>query len=126
MVSSHLGSKVADHSPYGVIVARGPGIARGKSLNLGPLGSLREMIHGETDVLDVLPSLLYLHGLPVAEDLSGRGIGAMLTDVLRERQPLVTMKSYCDFSAQRKVRPVVDPAASEIYKRRLRALGYID
>ncbi|MGD2115401.1 MAG: alkaline phosphatase family protein [Acidobacteriota bacterium] len=119
-------AKGADHSPYGVIVARGPGIAAGRNLNLNPLGSLRELLHDRTDVLDVLPTLLYLHGLPVAEDLSGRVLGDLLTGELRETQPLLHVRSYGNFAVNRRVEVEVDPAMSKEYEERLRALGYID
>lgn len=118
-------AKRADHAPYGVLLARGPGIARGKNLNLDLAGSLRERVHGTTDVLDVLPTLLYLHGLPVAGDLPGTVATALLTDELLGRQPLVQVQSYGRYDRTGKVEPVLDPAASEEYEDRLRALGYV-
>lgn len=121
--SSH--SKGADHSPYGVLLAKGEGIERGKRLNLDPLGSMRERLHGETDVLDVLPTLLYLHGLPVADDLQGDILSSLLTKRYLETQPVVHVDSYGDFSRERKVEVVLDPEASEEYEDRLRSLGYI-
>ena len=117
--------KKADHGPYGVLLARGPGIASNRNLNLTLLGSIRESIHGRSNVLDILPTLLYLHGLPVADQLPGRVLTELLTPELRSRQPVVRVKSYGDFASDRQVHPSVDPEDSSEYEERLRALGYI-
>jgi predicted AlkP superfamily phosphohydrolase/phosphomutase len=118
-------SKGADHSPYGVIIARGPGIRRDHDLNMDLAGSLRESIHGTTGVLDVLPTLLYLHGVPIAEDLPGSVLTAMLTDDLLDRQPVFRIALYRQYDEGKDAGQAVSPEVSEEYEQRLRALGYI-
>jgi len=117
--------KGATHSPYGVLIARGEGIQEGRSINLDPVGSFREALHGTTDVLDVLPTLLYLHGLPIARDLEGEILGDLLTPRFLERQSVLWVDSYGDFSKERPVDVVLDPEVSKEYEERLRSLGYI-
>ncbi len=55
------------HDPAGVFLAAGGGIARGRT-------------GIEADLVDVLPTILQLAGIPVAEDLPGRAIEACLAD----------------------------------------------
>ena len=119
-------AKGANHSPFGVLIARGDGIARGRSINLDPVGSLREALGEPTGVLDILPTLLYLHGLPVARDLDGRVLDAIVERDYLDGHPLLQVKSYGDFGQERTVDPVVDPATSEEYRERLKMLGYIN
>lgn len=115
----------AGHSPYGVLIARGEGIARGRKINLDPLGSVREALHQKTNVLDVLPTLLYLHGFPVAHDLDGRILQSLFTRRFLEEQPVLWVDSYGDFRQRRAVEVRVDPETSATYQKRLRALGYL-
>jgi len=120
-------AKGANHSPYGVLMARGEGIARGKSINLDPLGSLREAFDRHpTGVLDVLPTLLYLHGLPVAKDLDGEIVGSLFERRFVGAHPLLQVDSYGDFRKNREVEIKVDPNTAKEYEDRLRALGYIN
>jgi predicted AlkP superfamily phosphohydrolase/phosphomutase len=116
----------ADHSPYGVLIGRGEGIAQGRSLNLDPLGSLREALSEPTGVLDVLPTLMYLHGLPIAKDLDGHVLGSLFSRRYLKTHPALQVDSYGDFAHDRKVEVVVDPEASKEYQDRLRMLGYIN
>ncbi len=115
----------ADHSPYGVLIAKGPGIARGRDLNLEPLGSLREGLGHPASVLDVLPTLLYLHGLPIADDLDGQVLGSLLTHEALAEQPAHRVASYGDFAHDRKVDAMLDESVREEYQKRLKSLGYI-
>ena len=78
----------------------------------------------EVDVLDVLPTMLELAGLPSAENLPGRiAEEAFLPD---ERNFLAKVSSY------ELLRPVQEEAAAgesigdDAMKERLRALGYLD
>jgi predicted AlkP superfamily phosphohydrolase/phosphomutase/tetratricopeptide (TPR) repeat protein len=48
-----------EHSPFGIIAVRGPGIKKG------------ERIFGAT-ILDITPTLLSLYGLPIGKDMEGK------------------------------------------------------
>lgn len=116
-----------DHSPYGVLIARGPGIRRGTTLNLDLRSSAYEALASEpTGILDVLPTLLYLHGLPVSRELPGRVLARMIDQDFKRDHPVWTVASYGDFTSERRVEIEVDPRVQEEYERRLRGLGYID
>jgi len=56
-----------EHSPYGIICARGPGIKKD------------EIIYGAS-ILDITPTLLTLCGLPVGEDMDGKTLVTLFDD----------------------------------------------
>lgn len=122
-------ARKANHSPYGVILMKGPGIRRGHDLNLSLPGSLAELFGGGTaggdrvTVLDVLPTLLYLHGLPISEQLDGRVLSETLERSLAGRRPELTVPTYGDFAATREID--VESADEDEYLQRMKALGYI-
>ncbi len=115
--------RLADHSPYGAILMRGDGIRRDHDLNLSLPASLGEMRDGAVSVLDVFPTLLYLHGLPVSEELDGKVLTRALgPSVLRDR-PLLRIPTYGDFESSREIE--VEAGDEEEYIERMKALGYI-
>lgn len=116
-----------DHSPYGVLMARGPGIRRGAILNLDLRSSAREALGGRrTGILDILPTLLYLHGVPVSQELPGEVLARLVDRDFKREHPVWTVASYGDFASDRQVEVEIDPRAQEEYEDRLRSLGYID
>lgn len=119
-------SRMATHSGRGVLLARGPGIARGRALNLSLLGSLGELRRGPTHVLDLLPTLLYLHGLPIADALEGKVLTRLFTRGFVEGQPELRIDEYDPRPGQASQEAEGDPELDREYERRLRALGYID
>ena len=112
----------ADHSPYGVLVLAGPGVRRGENLDLSLPGSLAALDH-RIGVLDVLPTLLYLHGLPISTELPGEPIFRALERGFVDGRPELTVPSYGDFASSREVE--VESADEEEYLQRMKALGYI-
>jgi hypothetical protein len=105
------------HTPEGVVVLAGPSIrARGPLLtNPGPSERTPRQI-------DVLPTLLYLLGLPLSRELDGRVLWEALTPGLRSDRPVAYVDAY-PFTPP----PLVDepPQAQEFLTRKLKALGYI-
>jgi tetratricopeptide (TPR) repeat protein len=101
------------HRDWGIVVVHGPGIAAAR---LQP-----------SSILDITPTLLYLSGLPLADDMVGRLLeGAIDPGVLRARRPART-KSYeligprLEHAAS--VKP--DPEVMREMLANLRALGYV-
>jgi predicted AlkP superfamily phosphohydrolase/phosphomutase len=121
---SHPGK--ADHSPFGVLIARGPGISPSKNLNLRTWSSAWEMIGRRTKVLDVLPTLLYLHGLPVSEELEGAVLEDLISRDFLERHPIRRVESYGALAGAGASPGEVDNATQEEYEKRLRSLGYLN
>lgn len=95
----------SDDARDGILYARGPGIAP---------GSTAAPIH----YTDVLPTLLTVLGLPVAEDLPGTAAGFL--DV----EPAPSVGSYSDVAVER-----VESRASDVdgaILEKLRTLGYVE
>jgi hypothetical protein len=94
-------------APPGILVAAGPGIPVGATLD-------------DATLLDVAPTVLALLGLPAAADMPGRVLSALLADA---REP-PRVPSYRDVPREHPPAPApgtLDPAVRE----RLRALGYL-
>jgi predicted AlkP superfamily phosphohydrolase/phosphomutase len=72
--------------------------------------------------LDITPTLLYLLGLPVAEDFDGRPRIHLFRSEFRQANPLKTIPSWGETQDGTATSSVVD---EELIKE-LRALGYID
>ncbi len=66
-----------EHSPYGIVVMKGPGIKKD------------ELLFGAS-LLDITPTLLTLFGLPVAEDMDGK----VLVHAFENEPKIETIKSW--------------------------------
>jgi arylsulfatase A-like enzyme len=93
------------HRPEGLVVLAGPGVR--------PVGELTA-----SEVVDVLPTLLALTGLPVPTGLDGRPIEAALEEAPRHADDPV------GFVAPAPVE--LDEAATRDLAARLAALGYLE
>jgi predicted AlkP superfamily phosphohydrolase/phosphomutase len=97
------------HRQTGILLARGPSIRAGV------------VVEGAS-LLDVAPTILYLAGAPVAEDLGGAVLRGMLTDRGKTDRPRV--ESYERLIERRDATPDTAPL-DDAYRERLRALGYV-
>jgi hypothetical protein len=72
--------------------------------------------------LDVAPTLLYLHKMPVAEDMDGRVLTEIVEHDFRASNPIQTVSTY-------RMGEILDlrgdPDEEQKIKERLKALGYI-
>lgn len=95
----------------GIIIVSGPGIAKGRVLK-------------KTVLFDVMPTMLYMKGMPVGEDMDGKVIEEMIDPKLLASRPMTRIPSYDDetFKASRenKTRKM-----NYEYLQRLKAIGYI-
>lgn len=114
----------ADHSPHGVLVMKGAGIRANHDLNVSLPSSLGSLRTGDVNVLDVFPTLLYLHGLPISRELEGRVLLEALEPSAVRSEPLLTVATYGDFESSREI--AVETGDEEEYIERMKALGYID
>ena len=101
------------HRRYGVLIAAGPAIRPGRL--------------DTTSLLDIAPTVLYLAGMPVAEDMQGRVIKEAIDDAFQARFPPRTLPSYEGVGRSlEQVRPVVaGSGADEEMVARLKSLGYV-
>jgi predicted AlkP superfamily phosphohydrolase/phosphomutase len=97
----------ADHEPTGVLVLRGPLVQQGKTL-------------APKSVVDITPTILYLHGLPIFDDTDGRVMtDAFRDDVALPPQQIIPYASKATLGAQQA------GSVDGVVEERLRALGYL-
>lgn len=100
-------------APPGILLMAGPAVRA---------GARPERAH----VLDLTPTLLYLEGLPVADDMPGRVLREALDETLLEAEPQRHTATYEGAEGERAVPEyVADPEADRDTIERLRKLGYI-
>ncbi len=75
------------------------------------------MDSGPRDIEDIGPTMLYLLGLPVADDMDG----SVMTDLFKTRRPLYVNKGYRDIPRE----VVLPDSERESLQKKLRSLGYI-
>ncbi len=101
-----------EHSPYGIIVAKGPGIKQD------------ERIYGAS-LLDITPTILPILGLPVAKDFDGK----VLMNIFEEPINVEVIDSWEDeegYDGQHKEEIEVDPDEAKASLQQLIDLGYIE
>ena len=99
-----------EHRRQAFFLMAGPGVERGGH-------------YDEFDAVDVTPTLLAYHGLPVAEDLDGEAADGVLTDAWRAAHPRETVPTFETGPWERGV----IPGDSEVdhLTERIDALGYL-
>ncbi|MEO0512674.1 MAG: alkaline phosphatase family protein [Planctomycetota bacterium] len=103
----------AEHSPYGIFVARGEGIARG------------QRVYGAS-VLDVCPTLLTLFGLPVGEDMDGTPIVTAFEEPPADVERIGSWEDVAGACGTHDPERLIDPTESAEMMRQLVELGYIE
>ena len=101
-------------APDGILILAGPAIEQGAVLE-------------DSDVLDLLPTLLYLQGLPVAADMPGRVLTEALDPALLTRRPVREIATYESSPLRHPdAPPLADEEEDRALREKLRSLGYID
>lgn len=99
-----------EHRRFGVLLAHGPDFNKG------------EEIFGAS-LLDITPSLLHLHGLPVGEDMDGR----VLQQLFRKTEAVGYIESWEGIRIQtQEVSVSTDKSQDDAVLRQLAEIGYID
>jgi Type I phosphodiesterase / nucleotide pyrophosphatase len=96
-------------TPPGVLILAGPGVKRGTEIT-------------EAKLVDIVPTLLALTGLPVAEDLAGKPLIQAIEPKFLEAHPIGKIATYGVGHPVTKQRPPA-PTGEEI--DRMKTLGYI-
>ena len=102
------------HRQYGVLVMKGPGVRPGRL--------------DTSSIYDITPTLLYLSGLPVAADMTGRPLLDAVAPEFRAKTSLTTVPSYEDAGGRRAGSEAAVGTSSELNEEmlaKLRSLGYI-
>ena len=100
-----------EHRRQAIFLWAGPGIERG-----APAGNV--------NAVDVAPTILAYHGLPVAEDFDGEPLVSAMTAEWRRAHPLRTVETLETGERERPELP--DESATSGLEERIRALGYIE
>jgi predicted AlkP superfamily phosphohydrolase/phosphomutase/tetratricopeptide (TPR) repeat protein len=101
-----------EHAPYGIFVARGPGIKKGES------------IHGAR-VLDLTPTLLAIFDLPVGRDMDGKPLVSIF-DHPREIKYIDSWENDTRFGGEIVIKENELKTDNEAALQQLIDLGYID
>lgn len=104
-----------DHTLHGILLMKGPGIKRSLELR-------------HCSVLDIVPTALYILGLPVADDMDGRILKDAFTAEFQKENPFQYIQSYEGRESIRDLSPIRQQSDKEVEKElleRLRSLGYI-
>jgi predicted AlkP superfamily phosphohydrolase/phosphomutase len=100
------------HKNNGFIIAAGPGI---KKHNFQ-----------KASVLDIAPTILYVMGFPVAQDMDGTVLTEALNRNLMLERPIVYVDSYDKIIPAHTREIIVDKKIDEEQTEELKALGYIN
>ncbi|MEZ4885302.1 MAG: alkaline phosphatase family protein [Chitinophagales bacterium] len=101
-----------EHSPYGIVVMKGPGIKKD------------ERIYGAS-LIDVTPTLLHLMDLPIGLDMDGK----VLSTAFAQPKKIKTIESWEKVEGECGMHPkdkLEDPEASKAALDQLVELGYIE
>jgi len=116
-----------DDAPDGIIIAYGKGIRKNHMLR-GPSGA-QSLIYGgqvTADIYDVVPTILYLMGLPSASDMDGEVLSELFENEYIKNHPMRFTGSYEDPGSQNEAEKAMTTPLDEEMKDRLKGLGYIE
>jgi hypothetical protein len=100
------------HKNNGFIIVNGPGV--------------RNHTMRDADVLDITPTVLYMLGLPVAQDMDGRVMMEALDQRLVLEKPVAYIDSYDRLIGGEQRRVIVDKDLERQDTEELKMLGYIN
>ena len=98
-----------DHRPAGVLICEGPGIRNAASLN-APV------------VYDLVPTIMYLAGLPVPADLDGRVIEELCEDDFRASHSVQRDSAEDPVNTEQ---AGLSDSEAQLVEEKLRSLGYL-
>ncbi len=97
------------HHTRGIVIAKGPGVAPGTRFD-------------DASLLDVAPTVLWLLGLPIGEDMDGKVLLQAFDPVYAAARPVAKIASYGGFG---KDLAGANGEMTPALRERLKALGYI-
>lgn len=80
----------------------------------------------DSSIYDIAPSVLYLTGLPLANDMSGKVLVNAITRDLLNKKPVRHIGTYEKNERETLQEPIRSPVDEENLKERMRSLGYIN
>jgi predicted AlkP superfamily phosphohydrolase/phosphomutase len=98
------------HRDYGIFIASGQHLEKNKKIE-------------GAKIYDVAPTVLYLLGLPVPDDMDGRVLEDVIDEDYLKKNPI---KRVVTVTGEESVPKSFDPEETTAVKDRLKGLGYID
>ncbi|MFQ6105765.1 MAG: hypothetical protein ACE5NL_01690, partial [Candidatus Hydrothermarchaeaceae archaeon] len=100
-------TRMSSHAKKGIFLAYGPDIAKGKTI--------------EANIVDIIPTVLHILGLPVSKEMDGKVLkGALASDAMRRE-----VKFEKEAEAGAEGEGVYTKEEEAKIKERLKALGYM-
>jgi predicted AlkP superfamily phosphohydrolase/phosphomutase len=99
------------HKMNGILIARGRPLKRGSQIEAA-------------QIIDIYPSILYLMGMTIPEDVDGKVLRRMFTEEFLEHHPIRFTQAAEGPGAQ--IAGLPTPQEEEAVIERLRGLGYLD
>lgn len=110
-VVSTRGQISGQHSEWGILLMRGPGIRKGHRIE-------------RASILDVTPTILALRGQPIARDMDGQVLVDVMEAGFLEQRPVRYIESYEMTRCLEEGMPLTSEEREEL-EAKLRALGYL-
>jgi predicted AlkP superfamily phosphohydrolase/phosphomutase len=101
--------RIADHDMEGILIMKGKNIRKGIKIS--------------AKAIDIAPTLLYLHNLPLLDDMDGRVLKKAFTEELKSIRKIQTVKTTI-FTGKKEKHKYSKAELQEIEKR-LHELGYL-
>lgn len=105
-------SEYGGHSPEGILVMHGHGIKSGCVLE-------------SAEIADVMPTALYLFGLPLPEDVDGKVLADAFDPSYLDNHPVKYVEAADQPASPEPSREFTDEELADVWER-LRGLGYVD
>jgi predicted AlkP superfamily phosphohydrolase/phosphomutase len=108
----HFATLPGEHlsHPFGTLMIGGPNIKEN---------------YIQAEITDVLPTILYILGIPIPHEIDGRVLLEAFTDRFLHKKPVRYEDVGGVVKEEEKIEHVYTPQEEEEIKRRLRSLGYI-
>jgi predicted AlkP superfamily phosphohydrolase/phosphomutase len=110
-VISHFFGMTGIHKMNGILIARGQSLQRGRRIE-------------GAQILDIFPSVLYLMGMVIPEDVDGKVLHQMFTEEFLQQHPIRYSQESLGAGGQAPELP--RPEEEEEVISRLRGLGYLE
>jgi predicted AlkP superfamily phosphohydrolase/phosphomutase len=105
-----------DHRPHGILISKGPGVKASASID-PPI------------VYDLVPTVMYLAGLPIPDDLDGRVLEEICTEEFRDSNPIrretPTASPGTGVAGPGTGQAPLSDSEEEVVAEKLRGLGYM-
>ena len=107
---SNVSVNTGHHTMDGILIAKGESLRDGITID-------------QANIMDITPTILYIMGCKIPEDMDGRVLKEILKEAFMEQNPIEFVEPR---KGKRKQRSEMSPQEQKEVIERLRNLGYID